>query len=358
MLTVHTIPVERLTAAAGRVPGVAAVVVGPEGVRARGAAGWAALDGRVPMSTRTAVPWFSMTKIATATLAVRLEAEGQVDLDEPVAAVVSELAQLRPSAWANRITRRHLLQHTAGLANPLPVRWIHPSTQPGPDQDQMLATLLARNARLRGTPGTRARYSNLGTLVLAASLARQAGAPFETLVRRHVLDPLSMSSTAFDVPAGAPAATGHHPRADVLRLVLPRWVVAPPTGRWLPLRPFAVDGAAYGGLVGTAEDAARLVQMHLADGVLDGTRLLPVAAAREMRRINRQGQRYDLGLGWFRPARDRATAPAFVEHLGGGAGFHNVMRLYPSEGVGVVVMGNATSYDVDAVARLALEHGR
>jgi len=48
------------------------------------------------------------------------------------------------------------------------------------------------------------------------------------------------------------------------------------------------------------------------------------------------------------------AAPPFVEHLGGRAGFFNVIRLYPSEGVGAVVMGNSTKYDVDAVARLAL----
>jgi hypothetical protein len=31
------------------------------------------------------------------------------------------------------------------------------------------------------------------------------------------------------------------------------------------------------------------------------------------------------------------------------------MRIYPTRGVGVVVMGNATKYDVDAVASLALK---
>lgn len=37
------------------------------------------------------------------------------------------------------------------------------------------------------------------------------------------------------------------------------------------------------------------------------------------------------------------------------AGFLNVMRMYPTEHVGAVVMGIATKYDVDAVARLALD---
>jgi hypothetical protein len=46
---------------------------------------------------------------------------------------------------------------------------------------------------------------------------------------------------------------------------------------------------------------------------------------------------------------------AFVERLGGGAGFFNVIRTYPARSVGIAVMGNATKYAIDAVARLAIE---
>ena len=74
-----------------------------------------------------------------------------------------------------------------------------------------------------------------------------------------------------------------------------------------------------------------------------------------MRDINIEGKRFDLGLGWFRPAEQRKERPAFVQHLGGGAGFFNVMRIYPKLNVGAVVMGNSTRYDLDSVARLAIE---
>jgi hypothetical protein len=39
---------------------------------------------------------------------------------------------------------------------------------------------------------------------------------------------------------------------------------------------------------------------------------------------------------------------------GGRAGFFNVIRIYPTQAVGIAVMGNATSYDIDAIASLAL----
>jgi CubicO group peptidase (beta-lactamase class C family) len=122
----------------------------------------------------------------------------------------------------------------------------------------------------------------------------------------------------------------------------------------MSFRRFLLDGQAYGGLVGTVQDAARFLRMHLRDGELDGTRILSEGAAREMRDVRWPGKRYDLGLGWFRPAKYRRAEPAYVEHLGGGAGFFNVIRLYPDRRVGIAVMGNATSYDLDAVARLAV----
>ena len=139
-----------------------------------------------------------------------------------------------------------------------------------------------------------------------------------------------------------------------MRFLLPRWVIGEPSGRWVSLRPFLLDGQAYGGLVGSLEDAARFLLMHVRDGELDGARILQPETARRMREIVVPGRRFDLGLGWFRRANRRTDDPSFVEHLGGGAGFFNVIRTYPTRGVGIAVMGNATKYEIDAVAELAL----
>jgi len=72
-----------------------------------------------------------------------------------------------------------------------------------------------------------------------------------------------------------------------------------------------------------------------------------------MQTIATHGRKLEVGLGWFRrgnpPNRD------FVEHLGGGMGFWNCLRVHPERGLGVVVMGNATSYDHDAVARAGVD---
>ena len=139
-----------------------------------------------------------------------------------------------------------------------------------------------------------------------------------------------------------------------MQLLLPGWVIGARTGRWVSFRRFLLYGAAYGGLLGPVRDAARFLQMHLRDGELDGTRTLPAQSAAAMRHVTVTGKRYDLGLGWFRPASQRDADPPFVEHLGGGAGFFNLIRIYPAQAVGIAIMGNTTNYDIDAVARLAL----
>ena len=64
---------ERLRKVTDReVPGIAVAIAGPEGLRETAAAGYADLADGEPASADMVCPWFSMTKIVTATLAMRL----------------------------------------------------------------------------------------------------------------------------------------------------------------------------------------------------------------------------------------------------------------------------------------------
>ena len=65
---------------------------------------------------------------------------------------------------------RQLLDHTAGLPNPLPVRWIRPAAADAPDPATFLAHLLAKHGTVKHPIGGQARYSNLGYLVLAQAI--------------------------------------------------------------------------------------------------------------------------------------------------------------------------------------------
>lgn len=155
---------------------------------------------------------------------------------------------------------------------------------------------------------------------------------YEDYVREQILEPLGMTSTGFlfTPQMSGRAATAYHRRVGAMRLFLPRWVIGSPQDGYVSLHRFVPDGAAYGGLIGPVEDAARFLQMHLRDGELEGIRIISAESAAQMRQIRLRGRRYDLGLGWLRPRRAREAQPSYVEHLGGGAGYWNDMRIYPA----------------------------
>jgi CubicO group peptidase (beta-lactamase class C family) len=269
--------------------------------------------------------------------------------------VSSYLGDVWPASFsAARV--RHLLSHSSGLRNPLPIRWVHPAGAPAPDQRAFLARLLAKQRKPRFEPGSRAAYSNVGYLALGAVIDAAAGARYEDVVRRELLEPLGMARTGFHWTepgvAAQPRVVGYQkasrPLAAVVGRMLPPGILGERTGKLVALEPFELDGPAYGGLIGPVTDAARLVALHCNDGVVDGCRVLGAESVRAMATITTTGKPYDLGLGWFR---ERGDSGPHVEHYGGGMGFWNVLRYDPTTGRGAAVMSNITSrWDVAALA--------
>jgi CubicO group peptidase (beta-lactamase class C family) len=334
------------------VPGLSvSVVKGNRVVWERGF-GFADLATSSPATSATSYLWFSMTKIVTATAVMRLAEGGNLDLDAPAD---EYFRGLKVVSQPTPVTVRHLLSHSSGLANPLPIRWVRPADAPDPDHGAFVCRLLAKHRKLKSVPGERAGYSNLGYLVLGQVVSEVSGTGYEEHVRREILSPLGMERTGFSYPqpTGDGAATGYQPLpkplTPLLRAALPMGVVGPRQGSYASFEPFYVKGPAYGGLVGGVDEAARFVQLHLNGGQANGARLLSAESVSEMRRLTPRGGKRDFGLGWFRSREATKRRPAFVEHLGGGAGFWNVMRIYPEESLGVVVMGNTTSYDHESV---------
>ncbi len=332
----------------GRIPGLSVAVATPDRVLHAGAVGYADLQtGRV-MTIDDQYPWFSLTKIATATTAMRLSAEGVLDLDAPIG---TYLPRYRGHATYGHPTTRDLLSHTAGLGNPLPVRWVRPADQP-PDPT-VLAHLLSTHGTIKRPVGATASYSNIGYLLAGEVIARAAGATVEACVRGCVLDPLTMESTGYGYRTESPRAVGYVrlPRVanPLLRALLPSGIVGPRVHGYTSLRPFLVNGSAYGGLVGTALDAVRLAAVHAA-GAADPHPVLSHSHVESMRTITATGKRFDHGLGWFRRPTDATAAPAFVEHYGTGGGFWNAMRIYPGQRLALVAMANTTSaWDFDGL---------
>jgi CubicO group peptidase (beta-lactamase class C family) len=335
----------------GHVPGLSLAVVDRDRLLLSAGFGAADLASTTPATPSTAYLWFSMSKLVTATAALRLAEDGRLDMDAPVGEYVDYLRAPGP----RQPTVRQLLNHTSGLANPLPIRWAHLADATPPDPGALLRRLMSRRRAYRYPVGAAARYTNLGYLAAGQVITTAAGQPLQTYVQQSVLDPVGMTRTGFTYQPDADAATGYvrSPKvADpVLRRILPAGVAGSRHGGYLALNRFHVDGPAYGGLAGDVLDAGRFLRMHLGDGQIDGHRVLKPETTRAMRRLDQKGKPFDHGLGWFRrPATGRGD---WVEHFGAGAGFWNVIRLYPDRGLGVVVMTNSTTtYDFEPLFAL------
>jgi CubicO group peptidase (beta-lactamase class C family) len=214
-----------------------------------------------------------MTKIVTATAVMKLVEGGNLDLD----ALADEYFRgFKVVSQPTPVTVRHLLNHSSGLANPLPIRWVRPADAPDPDRGAFVRRLLAKHRKLKSVPGERAGYSNLGYLVLGEGVSEVTGSDYEAYVRDEILLPLGMERTGFSYPeaAGEGAATGYQPLpkplTPLLRAALPGGIVGPRRGRYVSFEPFYVKGPAYGGLVGGVDEAARFVVLHLNGGQANG----------------------------------------------------------------------------------------
>src|SRR3954467_5473413 len=154
-----------ITALMGRhhVPGLSVAVTGPSRLIYAEGFGRADVTGNRPATPDTAYLWFSMSKVATATVAVRLADEGALDLDAPV----SDYFPAYRAKAGSQPRVRQLLSHTAGAPDPVPLRWVLPADATDAEVGIRTRRILDRYGRPSRPVGGPARYSNVGYLVLA-----------------------------------------------------------------------------------------------------------------------------------------------------------------------------------------------
>lgn len=336
---------DRLTRA-GKIPGAQYLVISPAGVVFDHCSGWADLAGRRPLTTGTTMMAYSMSKPITATAVLQLIDANRLGLDDPVDDHLDE-----PQPYGPEVTIRQLLSHTAGIPNPIPLRWVHAARDhDGFDERAALALVLRAHSRLSSPPGRRYRYSNIGYWLLGFVVARVSGEPFESYVSRNVLKPLGIgpNELGYSVPDLDVHAKGYLEKFSALnllkRLVIDGNLIGGYEAGWLHIHDHYVNGAAFGGLVGSARAFGTFVEDQLRPrSVLlsDGARSLLHSPQRA-----EGGAAIPMTLGWHVDAQ-RSTPVLYKE--GGGGGFRAMMRLYPCVGIGSILMTNATGCNVGAL---------
>ncbi|WP_409465149.1 serine hydrolase domain-containing protein [Amycolatopsis sp. GA6-003] len=238
-------------AARHRVPGAqVAVWSGGEAVMVQtGDAG-----GGRPMRESTRVPVGSITKVATATVAMLLVSDGDLELDQPVGEILGD-----PGLSAS-LTLRRLLSHTSGLPS-------DPADAAGSCRKEV------RSAEFVCEPGTAFSYSNLGYALAGLLIEEVTGMSWREAVASILLRPLEIEPFFVDSPG---VATGHardggRPLAQVL--------------------PPMLDPA--GALALSARDLVALGRVHLGKpGLLD------VVTASDLHRPVERAEPFGLADGW------------------------------------------------------------
>ena len=224
------------------------------------------------MAADTVFRIYSMTKPIASLAALMLMEEGRLLLSHPVAHYLPAFAGQRVHDEATgttvpvqrEATVHDLLRHTAGLsyaweAGTVPDAYRAARIGSRRHNNGQLATALGP-LPLVHQPASRWEYSR-ATDVLGAVLEVIEGEPLGVILQRRILGPLGMSDTGFSVPTHSldrlaqPFARDPQTGADVALID----VSAPP-----------VFESAGGGLVSTAGDYARFLQLLLGRGTAPG----------------------------------------------------------------------------------------
>lgn len=238
-------------------------------------------EGGAPMTEDTIFRIYSMTKPITSIVALSLVEDGKLDLAAPVQKYLPEFSKMTVAIGGAKdgtlqtepakrpITVLDLMRHTAGLTYGFfgtgPARQVLKEKNPGDGRysNRELAEILG-TLPLEHQPGTKWEYSR-ATDVLGALIEVVDGRTLGEAMKARVLDPLGMTSTGFYVANSKDYPRIAEPKSND-RMIGNIAVFDPREAR-----KFESGG---GGLLSTARDYARFMQMLMNRGELDGVRIL------------------------------------------------------------------------------------
>jgi CubicO group peptidase (beta-lactamase class C family) len=346
----------------GRIAGVVAIVLQNGETAYEGAHGWSDREAKRPMAANTLFRIASQTKALTSAAVLQLAEEGKLRLTSPVSDFIPEFSQAQVAVQQDGetqfvplkrpITIRDLLTHTSGysygtephIAALYEAKGLGPAAGFGwytADKDEPICETMARLGTLPtiAQPGEAFIYG-YNTDILGCVVERASGQPLDVYLKTKITDPLGMKDTYFFVP-----------KSERNRLAV---VYASADGKAVRAQDGAkgqghyVDGprksfAGGAGLISTARDYARFLEMVRNDGTLDGRRILGPRAAALMK-TNQVGMLHSpdggmgFGFGFQTVERYGANGMEAPGGFGWGGAYGSNYRVDPASGITMVLM--------------------
>ena len=344
----------------GSITGAVGLVLRDGRVMYERSVGWADKASTRRMQADAIFRIASQTKALTSVSILALVEQGRISLDDQVSRFIPSFAKTMvldsgmttPVAARRPITIRDLLTHTAGISygTDAQVAALYRANGLGDamgfgfyfsGQSEPICSSIDRLGTLPFVkqPGTAFVYG-YNTDILGCVVERASGLPLDEFIRTRITAPLKMVDTHFFLPATKRArlatvyasdSAGHSQRAGDGPMGQGDYVDG-------PRRSFS-GGA---GLLSTAGDYARFLQMMLNGGVLDGARILAPRTVALMT-SNQTGTLYandgrGFGLGFSTVDRLGADGFRSVGSFGWGGAYGSSYTVDPQERLVIVFM--------------------
>jgi len=302
-----------------KLPGLSLTLVDREGVLYAAGFGYTDYDRKTPVTTDTMFAICSVSKTVTAVAVMIAVQDGLLELDVPVIEywpefTVNSRFEENPQS---KITLRHLLNHTSGIAHEAPVGNAREPSY-GSLEEHVLSV---RDTWLRHKVGERHSYSGFGYDLVAYILQIRSGQPFAKYVEDKVFTPLKMTNCSLD-----PEFIKNHPNRAVGHMPFIRQVAL------VTDVPYAGAASVYA----SARGLASFVQLFLNEGKVNGQTFLEQSTITDMLTPSTRSRDYGLGLHGL-----HFNANYLLGHSGGGGGFASSMYWLPEYGIGAVSLVNS-----------------
>ena len=346
----------------GQVAGQVAIVLRKGRVVYSTANGWQNKVADIPMSEDSIFRIASQTKALVSTGIMILHERGQLDISHPLSRYIPEWENMQVAVSESNgsyrleearrpITIRHLLTHTGGVSygsGPAREQWEEAGFQGWyfANKNEPILNSIKRMAALPldQHPGEEYIYG-YNTDILGAVIEVASGKDLNTFLREELFEPLEMNDTHFYLP---------HEKAERLAVVYEAspggGVQAISANDGMQSQGLYLEGSGPNrsfsggaGLLSTANDYARFLQMTLNGGELDGERILSRKTIELMTTDHlgdipfRDGQGFGLGFFVVTDLGERGVLGSEGEYGWGGA-YHTTYWVDPEEELVVVYL--------------------
>jgi len=172
-----------------KIPGLAIAISMPDGKVIEKYYGKANIEYDAPVEKDTIFPIGSLSKTYTAIAIMLLNEQGKLNVNDKITKYFPDCA-----AW-EKITIKNLMQHTSGIQSITAVEPFCSNQMKDWKPEEVVAIL--KPLKLDFEPGTNARYSNSGCILLAMIVEKVSGMMYNDFLQKNIAGPLGMKHTMF-----------------------------------------------------------------------------------------------------------------------------------------------------------------